>query len=69
MNTDPKLINDICLISRHGVCLLDMRQVADKAQEIGLTRLAEIVAADLEANQITNGSYAPALAAVYGMQL
>lgn len=64
--TDPKLINDICLISREGICILDMRQVAAKAKELGLTVLAEAIDGDLKANKVMDGQYFPAIQSVLG---
>ena len=61
MATDPKLFDDVCIISRHGVCLLDMKQVSAKAQQLGLTRLAEVIESDLQQNRITTGQYYPIL--------
>ena len=66
--SDIKLINDMCLLSRRGVCLMDMSQVAEKAQQLGLTQLAELVEKDLQENKITDGSYFPLVAGIYGMQ-
>ncbi len=64
---DPKLLNDICFLSRNGVCLMDMGQVAEQAKQWGMTRLAELVEGDLKANKITDGKYAPLIAPLYGV--
>jgi hypothetical protein len=69
MNTDPKLLNQVCLISREGVCLLDMRQVEAKARELGLMTLANLIETDLEHNRITDGQYFPIVAGVLGVPL
>jgi hypothetical protein len=66
MTTDTKTINEICIVSRAGVCLLDMKQVADKAKELGLPSLAELIERDLSENKITDGSYYSAVASLYG---
>ena len=68
MITNAKLTNDMCILSRHGVCLLDMQQVVEKAQELGLIQLAELVEKDLEENRITDGEYYPMVAGIYGVQ-
>jgi len=68
MNVNPKLTNDLCLLSRHGVCLLDMQQVVEKAQQLGLSQLAELVEKDLRENKIIDGQYFPIVAGVYGVQ-
>jgi hypothetical protein len=65
--TQSKLTNDICLLSKHGVCLMDMAQVVEKATELGLTLLAETVATDLSENKITDGAYYPIIANLYGV--
>ena len=67
MITNPKLINDLCLISRHGVCLMDMQQVVEKAQQLGLSQLAELVEKDLMENKITDGEYYPVVSGLYGV--
>lgn len=61
-----KLINDICLVSREGVCLLDMRQVAEKASQLGLSSLAEL--AERERENSNGGKYYQALKTLYGEQ-
>ena len=66
MSTDTKAVNEICLISREGVCLLDMQQVMDKARELGLTHLAEIVERDLEEKRIVDGDYYTLIAPMFG---
>jgi len=64
---NPSLINDICRISREGICLLDMKQVQEKAEQLGLIRLAELVAGDLKDNRILNGQYYPIVSNLYGV--
>ena len=65
--TDPKAFNQICLISRQdGVCLLDMQQVMDKAAQMGLNHLAELVKNDLESNKIVGGQYYTLVAPIFG---
>lgn len=66
MNTDPKAFNEICILSREGVCLLDMQQVLDKANQMGLNHLAEIVKNDLEEKKIVNGQYYTLVAPIFG---
>ena len=66
MSTDTKAINEICILSRNGVCLLDMQQVVDKAKELGLTHIAEIVERDLEEKQIVGGDYYALIAPMFG---
>lgn len=68
MNTNP-LIDQICKVSKHKVCLLDMQQVADKAKELGLLPLAETIETDLKNNRILSGEYAAALSMVMGVQV
>ncbi len=63
---DPKLMNDICILSRNGVCLMSMKQVAEQAKQMGMTRLAELVEGDLKENKIMDGKYAPLIAPFYG---
>lgn len=67
MNT-TKALSDLCLVSKEGVCLLDMKQVSEKAKEIGLPVLASIIDQDLENNRITTGQYYPLVAQLYGVQ-
>jgi hypothetical protein len=68
MNANSKLINDLCLISRQGTCLMDMREVIEKAQELGLNQVAQLVEKDLQANKVTDGEYYPIVAGLYGVQ-
>jgi hypothetical protein len=68
MTMKAKLTNDMCILSRNGVCLLDMQQVIEKAQELGLNQLAELVEKDLQENRITDGEYYPMVAGIYGVQ-
>lgn len=65
----PTITRDICLVSREGVCLLDMKQVAESAKQLGLTGLADLIEADLSENRILDGQYLPAIKNVLGMQI
>lgn len=65
---DLKLLNDLCLISRRGVCLLDMEQVAQTAEQLGLNQFARMVREDLDTNRITTGKYYPLVAGLYGVK-
>jgi len=67
-NADPELINQICLISREGVYLLDMRQVEAKARQLGMENLADLIDDDLKNNRITDGQYYPIVAGIFGVQ-
>lgn len=55
--TDTTLLNHVCLVSKDGVCLLDMQQVKDKAQQLGLYPLARLIEKDLSDQKYTNGKY------------
>jgi hypothetical protein len=68
MIPNSKLTNDLCLVSREGVCLLDMQRVIDTAKSLGLSQLAELVEQDLQENKILDGAYYPIVAGVYGVQ-
>ena len=63
---NKQAFNELCLVSRQGVCILDLKQVLEAAQEMNLHTLAQIVSADLEAKQTTTGQYYPLVAKVYG---
>jgi hypothetical protein len=65
---DQKLFKEFCLVSKSGVCLLDMQQVADAARRIGCNLLADVVTADLEQNKVTTGNYYPLIAWINGAQ-
>lgn len=58
--------SELCLVSKQGVCILDMGQVGEKAKQLGLKSLATICEQDLQNNQITDGQYYPLVAALYG---
>jgi hypothetical protein len=62
----PKILNDLCIISREGVCLLSMQRVADKAKELGLSSLVELIERDLKENKIITGEYYPAIKNLLG---
>lgn len=67
VNGDPnKVFDQICIVSRQGVCLLDMEQVADAAERMGLHHLARLVREDLEKQQIDNGNYFRLIAPLFG---
>ena len=68
MPNTSKAFNELCLVSRQGVCILDLQKVLEAAQEMNLHTLAQIVSADLEAKQTTTGQYYPLVAKVYGVK-
>lgn len=63
-----QVINELCLVSREGVCILDMKKVVEKAKAIGCDALATLVQKDIDDNKITTGQYYPILATLYGVQ-
>lgn len=67
-NNSKQAFTELCLISRRGVCILDLQQVLKAAQEMNLHTLAQIVSADIEAQQTTTGQYYPLVLKAYGMQ-
>ena len=68
MANTTKAFNELCLVSRQGICILDLQKVLDAAQQMNLQNLAQIVSADIEAKQTTTGQYYPLVAKVYGVQ-
>lgn len=60
----PKIIADICIVSRHGVCIFDLQQVANAAKELGLPVLAELT--EREKDNSTGGDYYKAIKSLYG---
>lgn len=64
--TNTIIITQICLVSREGVCLWDLQQVTIKAQELGLSVLAELT--EREKNNSTGGEYYAAIKSLYGVQ-
>ena len=47
---------------------MDMQAVVEKAQQLGLSQLAELVEKDLQEKKITDGAYYPIVADLYGVQ-
>lgn len=66
-STDTKTINDLCLVSRQGVCLLDMKQVAEAAKLLGLLGLVELIETDLSQNKVRDGQYYPVIQSLLGV--
>jgi hypothetical protein len=60
-----KLMQDICVLSRHNVCLYDLREVAETAKKLGLNALYET--AVREKDNSTGGSYYLAIKSLYGV--
>jgi hypothetical protein len=50
-------IRQICILSKDGVCLLDMNRVLEAAKQKNLSDLVEIITRDLPKNDSTNGEY------------
>ncbi len=65
-NTNQQAFQELCLVSKQGICILDFKQVAETARQIGCNTLADLVTQDIEANRITNGNYYPIVATLYG---
>lgn len=62
---DKKLFEQICIVSREGVCLMDMGQVIEAAKRKGLHSLAVLVERELENKQTETGEYARAIKPFY----
>ena len=67
-NNTKQAFQELCLVSRAGVCILDLQQVLQAAQQMNLHTLAQIVSADIEAKQTTTGQYYPLVLKAYGLQ-
>lgn len=59
MQSNTEIIEQMCILSRQGVCLMDMQQVVEAAQALNLNNLAALVRGDLESRQIVDGAYFP----------
>jgi hypothetical protein len=66
-NNTKQAFKELCLVSRSGVCILDMQQVLDAARELNLVTLAQIVSADIEAQKFTTGDYYQLVAKAHGV--
>jgi hypothetical protein len=64
---NPKAFEQICIVSRGNVCLLDMNQVREAAESMNLRTLADLIAADLDSNQIVDGQYYKLIAPMFGV--
>ena len=53
MNT----IQQICILSKDGVCLLDLRRVLEAAQQKNFRPLVDMVASDIKSGNSTGGEY------------
>lgn len=63
--TTEKILQQICTLSKHRVCIFDLKAVAEKAREIGLVSLAEL--AEREKDNSTGGAYYAAIKSLYGV--
>ena len=63
--TTSQITKQICIVSRAGVCILDLKQVSEKAKELGLSQLAEL--AEREQKDSNGGEYYKAMKTLYGV--
>jgi hypothetical protein len=50
-------LNQICILSKDGVCLMDLKQVYEAAKANNFSLLAEIVKKSIDAKNSTGGDY------------
>ena len=62
----PSPFEQVCILSKNGVCILDMRAVLDAAKQRYFIDLVRIIENDLSENKILNGEYSRVIEPIYG---